>query len=83
MADTPERFAVHESGAYFHGTKAQLSVGDLLIAEVAPSCTTRARRYEDWTLPDPAGQSPDVVRSIGDEIESRVRALLASLGVVP
>jgi len=31
MADTPERFVAHESGAYFHGTKADLRVGDLLV----------------------------------------------------
>jgi len=31
MADTPERFVVHESGAYFHGTKANLRVGDFLV----------------------------------------------------
>lgn len=31
MADTPERFVVHESGNYFHGTKADLQVGDLLV----------------------------------------------------
>ena len=31
MTSTPERFVVHESGAYFHGTKADLSVGDLLV----------------------------------------------------
>lgn len=30
MADTPERFVVHESGAYFHGTKADLQVGQFL-----------------------------------------------------
>lgn len=30
MADTPERFVVHESGAYFHGTKADLRIGDVL-----------------------------------------------------
>ena len=30
MADTPERFRVHESGAYFHGTKADLEAGDHL-----------------------------------------------------
>ena len=31
MADTPERFVVHESGAYFHGTKADLRVGEYLV----------------------------------------------------
>ena len=30
MAGTPERFRVHESGAYFHGTRADLRVGDHL-----------------------------------------------------
>jgi protein-tyrosine-phosphatase len=39
------------------------------------------RRYEEWVLPDPAGQSLDVVRPIRDEIEQRVRTLLDELGV--
>ena len=38
-------------------------------------------RYEDWQLEDPAGQGLEAVRPIRDEIEKRVRALLASLGV--
>ena len=38
-------------------------------------------RYEDWELEDPAGQGVDAVRPIRDEIEQRVRTLLASLGV--
>jgi arsenate reductase len=36
-------------------------------------------RYEDWELADPAGQPLDVVRAIRDEIEARVRELIASL----
>ena len=39
------------------------------------------RRYEEWVLPDPAGQSVDAVRPIRDEIEQRVRGLLDQLGV--
>lgn len=39
------------------------------------------KRYENWDLPDPAGQSVDAVRPIRDEIEERVRRLLAELGV--
>jgi arsenate reductase len=39
------------------------------------------KRYEDWELEDPAGQDVAAVRPIRDEIEARVRALLASLGV--
>ncbi|MEO8743969.1 MAG: winged helix-turn-helix domain-containing protein [Candidatus Dormiibacterota bacterium] len=34
---------------------------------------------EDWRLPDPAGQPVEVVRLIRDEIDHRVRSLLASL----
>ena len=39
------------------------------------------KRYEDWELDDPAGLGVDAVRPIRDDIEKRVRALLASLGV--
>ena len=38
-------------------------------------------RYEDWVLEDPAGQRVDAVRPVRDEIERRVRELLASLDV--
>ncbi len=37
------------------------------------------KRYEDWALEDPAGQDLDTVRRIRDEIDARVRALLAEL----
>ncbi len=36
-------------------------------------------RYEDWKLDDPAGQPLDVVRGIRDQIETRVRDLVAQL----
>ena len=39
------------------------------------------KRYEDWVLDDPAGQDVNAVRPIRDEIERRVRALLAELQV--
>ncbi|MCK0117572.1 protein-tyrosine-phosphatase [Isoptericola sp. CG 20/1183] len=39
------------------------------------------KRYEDWQLDDPAGQGIEAVRPIRDEIERRVRGLLASLDV--
>jgi arsenate reductase len=39
-------------------------------------------RYEDWELADPAGQPIEVVRSISEDIERRVRELMASLGLV-
>ena len=37
------------------------------------------KRYLDWELADPAGQGVDAVRPIRDEIDQRVRALLAEL----
>lgn len=32
MTNGPKAFEVHESGALFHGTKADLAVGDMLVA---------------------------------------------------
>jgi arsenate reductase (thioredoxin) len=37
------------------------------------------KRYLDWALDDPAGLSAEQVRPIRDEIDRRVRALLAEL----
>jgi protein-tyrosine-phosphatase len=39
------------------------------------------KRYEEWVLDDPAGQGVEDVRPIRDEIERRVRHLLAELEV--
>lgn len=41
------------------------------------------KRYEEWVLEDPAGLELDAVRPIRDDIERRVRTLLAQLGVDP
>jgi arsenate reductase len=41
------------------------------------------KRYVDWELDDPAGRSVEDVRPIRDDIERRVRTLLAELGVEP
>jgi protein-tyrosine-phosphatase len=40
-------------------------------------------RYLDWELRDPAGQPIEVVREVRDDIEQRVRGLLAELDVEP
>lgn len=37
------------------------------------------KRYEDWVLDDPAGQSIEVVRRIRDEIKKRVEVLLSEI----
>jgi arsenate reductase (thioredoxin) len=39
------------------------------------------KRYLDWELEDPAGQGVESVRPIRDEIERRIRGLLAELEV--
>ena len=39
------------------------------------------KRYEDWQVEDPKGQELDVVRRIVDDVDARVRTLLADLGV--
>ncbi len=37
------------------------------------------KRYEDWSLDDPAGQDLETVRRIRGEIDARVQALIAEL----
>ena len=39
------------------------------------------KRYEDWTVADPAGQDLEIVRVIVDDIDHRVRELIAELAV--
>ncbi|MGW3484114.1 arsenate reductase ArsC [Rhodococcus indonesiensis] len=41
------------------------------------------KRYLDWTVPDPDGQSLEVVSTLRDDLDARVRALLADLTAVP
>ena len=38
---------------------------------------------EDWGLDDPSGQPIESVRRIRDEVESRVRTMLANMGIIP
>ena len=37
------------------------------------------KRYEDWQLPDPAGQPLEVVRAVRDQIRDRVSDLVREL----
>lgn len=39
------------------------------------------KRYENWELPDPAGQGIEAVRPIRDQIDHRIHQLLAQLNV--
>src|SRR5436305_13017252 len=40
------------------------------------------KRYEDWQLTDPAGQPLDVVRTVRDDIRTRIEALIKSIDAV-
>jgi arsenate reductase (thioredoxin) len=43
----------------------------------------RGKKYEDWTVEDPAHKSLDEVREIRDSIDERVRRLIAELTAEP
>jgi protein-tyrosine-phosphatase len=62
-------------------TDADLEAADVVVTMgCGDSCPfVPGTRYEDWPLDDPAGQGLEAVRPIRDEIEQRVRHLLASL----
>jgi arsenate reductase len=70
------------------GIPRRLELADVQVADVVvtmgcgDTCPyVPGKRYEDWVLDDPAGLSLEAVRPIRDEIEARVRGLIASLGV--
>lgn len=39
-----------------------------------------AKRFVDWQLPDPKHMAPDAFNNVRNEIEEKVKALLAELG---
>jgi arsenate reductase (thioredoxin) len=81
--------AMHEEGIDVTGTLPKLLTTDAVQQSdvvVTMGCGDACpffpgKRYEDWTLDDPAGQPIEVVRAIRDEIKGRVEALIA--GLVP
>ena len=62
-------------------TDATVAASDIVITMgCGDSCPFYpGTRYEDWKLDDPAGQPLEVVRTIRDEIDNKVRALLDRL----
>lgn len=70
IAATPQRL-----------TDEQVEASDVVITMgCGDACPVYpGKRYEDWTVDDPAGQSLDVVRHIRDDIRERVVRLLADL----
>ncbi|MBK7642751.1 MAG: arsenate reductase ArsC [Planctomycetes bacterium] len=70
-----------------HGSKSleQIPTGEYAAA-ITMGCgdacpMVRASVREDWQLPDPREMPPEEFRKVRDEIERRVLALLARLGV--
>lgn len=69
-----------------HQTPQPWTTGDLDQADViitmgcGDTCPVIAgKRYEDWQLPDPAGQPLEFVRTVRDEIKTLVDVLIETL----
>ena len=62
-------------------TDADVRASDVVITMgCADTCPVYpGKRYVDWDLPDPAGRDVAGIRPIRDEIDRRVRTLLAEL----
>ena len=81
------RDAMLEEGIDISAEKPKILTTDAVIASdvvITMGCGDTCpfypgKRYEDWVLPDPAGQGIDSVRPIRDEIKARVEALIAEL----
>ena len=82
--------AMREAGIDLAGARPRaFGDGDVAAADVivtmgcGDACPyVPGKRYDDWPVDDPAGRPLAEVRAIRDDIERRVRALLAELGVV-
>jgi len=70
-----------------HSSKSLAEIpGGAYAAAITMGCgdacpMVQAVRREDWQLPDPRDMAPAEFRAVRDEIEARVLALLARLGV--
>lgn len=66
-------------------TEETLSAADVVITMgCGDACPVLPdKRYLDWDLPDPAGQPLEAIRPLRDDIEQRVRDLMAELGIRP
>jgi len=78
--------AMREVGVDLRGQPARLEADAVRAADVVvtmgcgDACPVfPGKRYEDWELGDPAGKPLADVRRIRDEIDARVRALVAEL----
>ena len=72
------------SGAQPRKLTAELAAGAAMLVTMGcgDACPyVPGLRIEDWPLPDPKGQPPDVVHRIRDDIRARVVDLIAREGV--
>jgi len=81
-----KRLLLMAEQGFEYGVKTRLEVEDAQWADVVvtmgcgDACpVVPGTRYVDWELADPAGRPLDEVRSIRDEIDARVRKLVAEL----
>lgn len=77
--DISRKFTKPWTDEIVRATDVVVSMGCGDACPVCPVCP--GKRYLEWTLDDPAGQSVDDLRPIRDDIERRVRGLLDELGV--
>ncbi len=60
-----------------------LKASDMIINMAGDECPPYpGKRFEEWDIEDPSGQSIDGVRRIADQIEVKVKDLLADLGLL-
>ena len=79
--------AMHEVGVDLSGASPKVLTDDavqrvdvVVTMGCGDACPVYpGKRYEDWTVDDPAGQDIATVRRIRDEIDARVQALVAEL----
>ena len=78
---------MREIGVDLSSAQPQLMTADLAAGAVRVvtmgcadgECPVVSAPVEDWGLPDPAGQPLETVRAIRDDIDRRVRSLVAAL----
>ncbi len=79
--------AMAEVGIDLDGEQPKIITDDAVIASdvvITMGCGDTCpfypgKRYEEWLLPDPAGQSIDDIRPIRDDIRARVEKLITEL----
>ncbi len=76
-----EAWVSEHGGTVVDSPKAVAEASDVVITMgCGDACPVyHGRRYLDWDLEDPVGKPIERVRTIRDDIESRVRALLTEL----